>query len=137
LTAPAIGARHYHPAEVRDSPTAIAAPLATDDISIPSDPDYTARLLVSGIRRLLQHRAEASIGDLPLAELAYAFEAHWNVPFSLQPTGVSDVVTLLQMWPHKVVLHHDGTQYFVRLPRHHGLLQEEVLRGAQMGGLSS
>lgn len=82
-----------------------------------SDADTLARMLVQGVVRVLQNRAKANKGPLPLSELEEEFKALWKVPFNLQQAGETDTVTFLQKWPNKVELQHDGTQHLVQLPK--------------------
>lgn len=82
-----------------------------------ADVEALAKMLMQGVVRVLQNRAKAGKGDLPLSELPAEFKTLWKLPFDPRQAGESDAVSLLQKWPHKVELRHDGEQHLVRLVR--------------------
>ena len=41
-------------------------------------------------------------------------QALWKVPFDPGQAGESDAIALLQRWPLKVEVHHDGAQHLVQ-----------------------
>lgn len=77
-----------------------------------------ARMLVQAVVRVLQNRAKAGKGPLPIGELEGEFSALWKVPFNLQQAGEHDTETFLQKWPNKVVLQTDANgQQVILLPK--------------------
>jgi hypothetical protein len=72
-------------------------------------------MLVQGVVRVLQNRAKAGKGPLPLNELETEFTQLWQVPFDLAQAGETDTAAFLQKWPNKVELIGEGSRRMVQL----------------------
>jgi len=80
-----------------------------------NEAETLARMLVQGVVRVLQNRAKADQGALPITELEEEFKALWKVPFNLAQAGETDAVTFLQKWPSKVEVIQEGEVLVVQL----------------------
>lgn len=80
-----------------------------------ADSETLAKMLVQGVARVLQNRAKAGKGPLPLNELETEFTQLWQVPFDLAQAGETDTAAFLQKWPNKVELIGEGSRRMVQL----------------------
>jgi len=80
-----------------------------------ADSETLAKMLVQGVVRVLQNRAKAGKGPLPLSELETEFTQLWQVPFDLAQAGETDAAAFLQKWPNKVELIGEGSKRMVHL----------------------
>ncbi|HIJ51500.1 MAG TPA: hypothetical protein HPP54_10725, partial [Nitrospinae bacterium] len=67
-----------------------------------TDMNTMRRMLVQGVVRVLQSRANELKGELLVSDLPYQFERLWKVQLNLQSAGYSDVQAFLKAWPNKI-----------------------------------
>ena len=112
--------------QARGQPPEPVTPAAEAPRTPGSDAETLRLMYVNGVVQVLQDRAEAGLGPLPIGELEDAFLTRWRVPFSLHvvestttdvlaATTDALIVTFLQKWPNLFELFHDGTRYLLQL----------------------
>ncbi|CAE7489133.1 Hadh [Symbiodinium natans] len=82
-----------------------------------TDPATLGRMLIQGVVRVLQNRAKASKGALPVSDLERDFQELWSVPFNFREAGEADPVSFLRKWPAKVEVFGDPGAWMVQLAK--------------------